>query len=240
MPDQTVYRQVRRGWHEEDQELFDARHQQILTRAVQEVCYLLDRGYHLRNAVTFVANHHLLTDRQRNALLRISASQKSLALRKQKQLDRLPAGCTVQVDALNAVVLMETALSGSLLIRCLDGCIRDLSGLSGTYAIIAATDPAIDAVLQGLQKARAGRAVFWIDAPVSNSGRLRSHLLARGEALQFPLETRMVHNADVALRNQENVISGDSIVLENCRTWYNLYPQLVEACPAAWLIEIRP
>ena len=103
-------------------------------------------------------------------MARMTACPYRLSLRRAHQLDHLEAGCTVNIDAFNAVVITETALSHSVLLKCMDGCIRDLSGLAGTYAIIEKTDQAIDLILKKLKEYEVYKAVFWIDAPVSNSG----------------------------------------------------------------------
>ena len=54
----------------------------------------------------------------------------------------------------------------------MDGNIRDLAGLRGTYKLIDKTDRAIDLIGQELEKLKVSKAVFYLDKPVSNSGRL--------------------------------------------------------------------
>lgn len=228
---------VRRGYCAEDTVLFGEEACRILTRCADDIKYLLERGYPFRSALTFVCNHFLLQERQRNALLRVCASEEMLAQRRAKQLNELVEGCTVHVDAFNAVILMETALSGSMLLKGRDGCYRDLSGLAGTYAVIEKTDPAIERIIRRLQEHKAAEAVFWVDAPVSNSGRLKSHIAEKAEELGFPVDIRMVHNADTELKKQANVISGDSAVIAECCSWYNLYEELIADIPGAWVCE---
>ncbi len=229
---------IRRGYHEEDRKLFGEDARRILSLCADDVTYLLNRGYQYKSAITFVGNHYLLAERQRSALLRICASDEQVRIRKQKQLDSLPDGCTVHIDAFNAVVLMETVLSGSMILKGRDGCYRDLSGLAGTYAVIEKTDPAIEKIIGKLQEHKTARAVFWIDAPVSNSGRLKQHIAEAAEKLSFPIDIRMVRNADSELKKQENVISGDSIVITECRSWYNLYAELAGDEGNIWVFDI--
>lgn len=59
---------------------------------------------------------------------------------------------------------------------CMDGTYRDLAGLRGTYRLIDKTDAAIRLILSELQRLSVNRAVFWLDAPVSNSGRLKTRI----------------------------------------------------------------
>jgi hypothetical protein len=231
---------VRRGYDPEDKKLFNEENMEKLSLCACEASFLLERGYPWKSAITYTSNHRLLSERQRSALARMTACPTRLALRHARQLSHLEQGCTVNVDAFNAVVIMETALSHSLLLKCMDGCIRDLSGLAGTYAIISVTDEAIDLILKKLIQEGAGKAVFWIDAPVSNSGRLKTHIAERAHALSFPIDLKMVHNADAELKKLDHVISGDSEIIEQCQSWYNLYPDLVRDIPGSWLVSVNP
>ncbi len=229
---------VRRGYHEEDRQLFGEEAKAALSICADDITYLLNRGYPYKSALTFVGNHYLLAERQRNALMRICASDAMLKLRRERQLSSLEKGCTVHIDAFNAVVLMETALSGSMLLQGRDGCYRDLSGLAGTYSVIDKTDAAIGHIIRKLQEHDTAKAVFWIDAPVSNSGRLKQHIAEAAERLSFAIDIRMVRDADAELKVQENVISGDSIVISECLSWYNLYEELISELPEKWVFRV--
>ena len=55
----------------------------------------------------------------------------------------------------------------------MDGTIRDLAGLRGTYKLIDKTDRAINLIGEYLQKLKIKKVVFYLDSPVSNSGRLK-------------------------------------------------------------------
>jgi len=213
---------VRRGYHEEDHQLFSEQTLPLLSSCADDITYLLNRGYPYKSAVTFVGNHYLLTERQRNALMRICVSDEMLKTRKQKQLPSLPEKCTVNIDAFNAVVLMETALSHSMLLLGRDGCCRDLSGLAGTYAVIEKTDPAIEHIIEKLQEQHVSKAVWWIDAPVSNSGRLKAKIADIGEGYPFGLDIRIQKDVDRELYGKELVATSDSIILDHCASWVNL------------------
>ena len=62
----------------------------------------------------------------------------------------------------NVLITLESALGGGVLLRCRDGCLRDMASLHGTYRIVDETDPALDALIDGLgsrcrSRARAAR-----------------------------------------------------------------------------------
>lgn len=234
-----VMKHTRRGWFEEDPVLFGKDALPLLSTCAEDIRYLLDRGYPFRTVITFVGNRHRLTERQRTALMRMCASEETIRIRKEKQLAVLEEGCTVHIDAFNAVILMETALSGSMILKGMDGCYRDLSGLAGTYAIIDTTDEAIDRVIRKLQEHHIGKAVFWIDAPVSNSGRLKCHIADMAEKRSLPIDIQMVHDADAVLKEKDHVISGDGEILTECTNWFNLYDELIKDLDDPWVTELE-
>ena len=230
---------VRRGYCDEDAVLFGRKAMVELCECARDITYLLNRGYPFKNAVTFTGNHYQLAKRQRDALMRACASDEMVRIRKEKQLACLHEGCTVHVDGFNAVVLMETVLSGSMVLCGRDGCYRDLSGLAGTYAVIRKTAPAAEAIMRCLQEHGVSKAVFWLDAPVSNSGRLKTLLAETAEKLRFAADIQMVKDADFELKKRENVISGDSAVITECISWYNLYEDLIGNRENTWITEFQ-
>ena len=74
-------------------------------------------------------------------------------------------GKEVHIDGFNIIITLEIALSGSTLLKCMDGTIRDLAGLRGTYRIIGKTHEAIRLLLCRLKELEAERAVFYLDSP---------------------------------------------------------------------------
>ena len=133
------------------------------------------RGYDVKPVTTFVGNHYLFSERQRLALARSVSARESIQKRVNKELlqterGRLPE--TVHIDGFNTVNTLEVALSGSPVFYCRDGVLRDLAGLRGTYRVIDKTQTAIELLLRQLELLYLSEAVFYLDAPVSNSGRL--------------------------------------------------------------------
>ena len=229
---------IRRGFNEEDVISFSSESLTLLRLCAQDIVYLLDRGYPYKTVLTFVGNRHKLTERQRTALMRMCASHEMLRQREEKRLCTLEKGCTVNIDAFNAIVLMETALSGSMILKGMDGCYRDLSGLAGSYAVIDKTEPAVEMIIAALQEHKVSDAVFFVDAPVSNSGRLKTLIAETAEKMEFRIDIRMVRDADAQLKNCSHVISGDSEVISECVSWYNLYEELITKLDHPWITDI--
>lgn len=218
-------KETRRGYVPEDErEFYQASGISLLKRAQEEIFWLLERGYPIKSASVFVGNHHLLSERQRLALVRATSPAAAIAQRVEKLVDQeeMLDGRTVCIDGFNLIITLETALSDSTLIRCMDGTVRDLAGLRGTYRLIDKTDEAVRLVGTQLEKRHVGRAVFYLDAPVSNSGRLRARILELMEGRSFETVVELVPNADVILEKEELVATSDAIILNHCKSWINL------------------
>ncbi len=214
--------ECRRGYVPTDEQEF-FKQIDILRNAARDVRYLLDAGYPIKPATTFVGNHYLLSERQRIALARSLTTQAQAAERRRKELqaDELQ-GAVVHIDAFNTVIALEVAFSGSILLRCMDGAIRDLAGLRGTYRLIDKTDLAVAAIRDALLRAHVARAEFYLDAPVSNSGRLKQKIAEVFEDSGIDLELHVIPDVDRTLMQKDIVITGDAIILDACGHWYGL------------------
>lgn len=219
---------VQRGYSPNDQTEFYGKAFPKLLEAGQDLHYLLDRGYPIKGASTFVGNHFLLSERQRLALARGISATKSIENRRYKERYTLPLGSTVSIDGFNTIITLEVALSGSLLLKCMDGTVRDLAALRGTYRLIDKTEQAISMIGGMLEQLEIGEAVFYLDAPVSNSGRLAEQIHAVLQPAPFEVRVEVIHDVDVTLEKLDNVITSDAIILDKCISWINLNSRIIE------------
>jgi hypothetical protein len=230
---------VNRGYSPDDKRDFTGPSLAALKRSAEDLLFLLDRGYPIGPAATFVGNHYLLSERQRTALKRSVSAEADASARKakQKQPEDM-AGETVNIDGFNVIITLEVAQSGSPVLLCMDGAYRDLAGLRGTYRLIDKTDIAIRSIIGELKKLSAARAVFWLDSPVSNSGRLKVRIAEIAEEESFDAGIEMVNSADAALYSLDNVISSDSVILDRCPSWFNLGERMIPGIPGVWIVDI--
>lgn len=221
-------KKVRRGYVESDYKEFNKKSLIKLKDAQKDICMLLNRGYQIKKVSTFVGNHYLLSERQRLALVRSTCSKEELKLRKEKELTNFEENQTVYIDGFNLIITLEVALSNSTLLKCMDGTIRDLAGLRGTYKLIDKTDRAVNLIGEYLNKHKIKKAVFYLDSPVSNSGRLKIRIFELLDKYEYDVDVELVNNADVVLEKLENVISSDSIIMEKCNGWINVGAKIIE------------
>lgn len=238
---ETQHHSVARGYAFSDQKEFSESAIAILQKAGEEIFWLINRDYPIKSVSNFVGNRYLLSERQRLALVRSISPQKMLHLRREKQKTGKLSGETVFIDTFNQIITLEVALSSSTLLRCMDNTIRDLAGLRGTYRLIDKTIPAIHLIGKALEHLEIAKAVFYLDAPVSNSGRLKQTIADTLSEYSFSTETELVDCVDPILMQLPNVITGDAIILDHCKSWINLMDQIFQReLPDVRCMELFP
>ena len=237
MPDTRTHR----GPHPQDAQLFSPDHHATLKAAVADLSWLLGRGYAWKSGLKLVGDRHGLTQRQRTAVWRSACSSDAQADRRARarSLESL-RGRPLAVDGYNLLITVESALGGGVILVGCDGCYRDLASLHGTYRKVDETLPATMLIGEYLASLSTERAEWFLDSPVSNSGRLRGLLLEVASDRGWRWEAQLKQNPDRHLAACPNpVASTDSWVLDHCCQWVNLARGLIEACvPAANVVPL--
>ena len=220
---------AKRGYVPEDDRNFSPGEIEKMRTASRYIAYLINEGYGLKQASTFVGNHYLFSERQRLALMRSLATKEQLTNRRNREISLTElAGQWVLVDGFNTIITMEVMLNDSILLTCMDGTVRDLASLRGTYRIIPETESAVRILFDTLKEAKVQKVTILLDEPVSNSGSLKALIAEVGEAYHFCLDIRILKAVDRELYAKDNVITSDSIILDNCNSWVNLMKRCME------------
>ncbi|MDF2802280.1 MAG: hypothetical protein K0S61_2183 [Anaerocolumna sp.] len=221
---------TRRGYVESDEKEFKLDAVDKLKLAGMDIIYLINKGYNIKGASTFVGNHFLLSARQRMALIRIISPYQALHKRIKKERKNSFTGISVNIDGFNTIITLEVAISGSILLRGMDGTIRDMAGLRGTYKLIDITDKAIMLLGEALDRLQVAEVNIYLDAPVSNSGNLKARLYELLQLFSFKLHILCVNQVDKILETLDNVVTSDSIILDKCIGWVNLNSTIIDRC----------
>ena len=237
MPDKRTHR----GPHPADAKLFAPAAIADLTSALADFSLLLTKGYAEKSALKLVGDRFSLTQRQRLAIMRSACSDKQLTSRKQSQLKIADlAGKALAVDGYNVLITVEAAMSNAVIFKGRDGCFRDLAGIHGTYRKVTETIPAVELIGGFLNQIGVVSALWLLDSPVSNSGRLKTLIGELARKNSWDWEIKLLTSPDAKLINTELVVaSGDSVILDNCKSWVNLARAIIEKkLPAAWLVDL--
>lgn len=223
-------KQRNRGKAPNDDSLFNDKWQQIFYEAVKDMSYLLSREYGSKASVQIVGNKYRLNARQQKALLGMSASDVSVELRKNKEVfsDAL-RGKEVIIDGFNLLIILESAISGAYVFKGKDSAYRDVTSVHGGYKKVVQTEAAIVMIGKMLQELGVSKASWYLDAPISNSGRLKTHLREFAERKNYPWEIHLVNNPDKELIASDKImISSDAWILEDGKQWFNAMDYLLQ------------
>ncbi len=239
MPDKRRHR----GPHPLDAKLFALDQVDALRGAVGDFSWLLERGYAAKSALQLVGNRFGLHERQRLAVLRSSCGETARLSRQSREVAIADwRGKVMQLDGYNVLMTVEAALGGGVMLCGRDGCLRDMAALHGNFRRVEETAAAANLIGEFLHLCGVARAVWWLDSPVSNSGRLKSLLGQIAAERGWEWEVHLAFDADAALKKLHDegiIVSADSVILDNVGAWANLAGALVEAeVSGAWMVDL--
>lgn len=202
----------------------------LLRAAMVDVCWLLDRGYSAPSVLKLVGDRFHLVERQRMALMRSACRAAEANGRRQREVEATAlAGQRLDIDGYNVLMTIESALAGAVILRGRDGCWRDLASMNGTFHKVDETLPALHLVGAWLARHGVGEAVWLLDKPISNSGRLRALMLevaaANGWCWQVVLEPAVDRTLAASA---EVVATADSAILDRAGRWFSLARAVIE------------
>lgn len=235
------HRQLHRGPAPEDERLFGQRHLPRLQAAVADLCWLLDRGYAAASALELVGNHYALTRRQRMAVGRVACSAEAVRRRLAHQVQpQALRGEELWLDGYNVLTILETALAGGIVLVGRDGCCRDIAGVHRRYRKVQETVPALELIDRLASSWGVSRCHWWLDQPVSNSGRLKTLILEVAARTGLPTTVDLAFNPDGILAQTPHVVaSSDGVILDRCQRWVNLVRlAIARHVPQARLVEL--
>ena len=84
--------------------------------------------------------------------------------------------------------------------------------------------------------------VWYLDSPVSNSGRLRALILQAAEAKGWDWQVELVYNPDPILAESPDLVAtADAGILDRCARWIPLARlAIVASVPGANVIDLAP
>ncbi|HEU5395957.1 MAG TPA: DUF434 domain-containing protein [Verrucomicrobiae bacterium] len=230
-----------RGPAPEDERQFAAGQLPAMRSAAADLCWLLDRGYALRSALELTGNRYSLTARQRTAVSRSVCSREDAGQRQRRSVGPGQlAGQPLWIDGYNVLTIVESALGGGVVLLCRDGCCRDIAGIHRRYRQVNETIPALELVGRAAKELGASGCCWWLDKPISNSGRLKKLILETASANGWNMEVELTFSPDHVLAQTDNIIAtSDGIVLDRCRRWLNFSHWIIEQhVPQARLVDL--
>lgn len=236
------HKQKHRGQHSNDPKLFHPDKLPVINEAVDDLSFLLSRGYSDNSSLKIVGDRYRLTQRQRKAVLRASCSNEALVSRQIHTLEASQiTGKSLAIDGYNLLITIESGLGGGIVLNCRDGCFRDIASVHGTYRKVEETLPALHLIGQSLKKLKVKEVIWYLDKPVSNSGRLKQIILAFAAKHDFKWKVYLVNSPDKEMAGSEDrvSISSDGWVIDHSKSWFNLAKHIINQIPQANVIYVK-
>lgn len=238
MPDKRIHR----GPHPADAKLFAPAAVANLKLALADFSLLLTKGYAEKSALKLVGDRFSFTERQRLAVMRSACSDQQRMSRKQRQVELGElAGRLIAIDGYNVLITVEAAMSGACVFKGRDGCLRDLASIHGTYRKVTETIPAVELIGGFLAEIGVTKALWLLDSPVSNSGRLKTLIGELTRQNSWDWEIKLLISPDAELAKTDMVVaSSDSVVLDRCKSWVNLARAIIEKkLTEVWCVDLQ-
>lgn len=135
----------------------------------------------------------------------------------------------VWIDGYNLLIGIESALSGGFLFKGMDGCWRDMASIHGNYRQVEETIASLELAGMILNELKVQEVNWLLDAPVSNSGRLKTLMRTIAEKHAWNWNIELVPDPDAQLSIvKEIIITSDGIILNACDQWFNLMDYLLK------------
>jgi hypothetical protein len=234
-------RRTHRGPHPEDARLFAAETHSKLSQAVDDMCWLLSRGYAPHSSLKLVGDRYALVARQRIAVARCSCSDDNA---ERRLIHEAPAqslsGRPLKLDGYNVLTTIEAALSGGVILAARDRAYRDMASMHGSYRKVSETLPALELLGAELADLSVAESIWYLDRPVSNSGRLKTLMEELAWKKRWPWRIELASNPDDLLaESPEIIVTADSVILDRCSAWYNLARQIITRhVQQAWIVDL--
>ncbi len=235
------HKQRHRGQNSRDPELFNEKFIGILNQAVEHMSWLITRGYGDKSSLKLVGDRFRLRQRQRKALYRAYCTDQARDARKEKELStRDIVGKNFAIDAYNLLISIESGLAGGLVFACRDGTYRDIASIHGTYRRVEETLPALKLIGRTLKDLGVEKSYWFLDQPISNSGRLGHMMREISDTHSFDWEVELVNNPDKTIAEGQDwiSISSDGWILDNSVSWFNLNRYIIDQLSEANVLNL--
>ena len=213
----------------------------MLRRATDDLCWLRSRGYPDKASLKLVGDRYQLRSRQRSALQRCAVGDAALRRRIASRVDSAAVrGRPLLLDGYNVLLTVEAALGGGVVLKARDGAFRDMAAMQSHFRRVNQTRPALGLIGATLAELGCATARWYLDRPISNSGRLKAMMRELAGESGWPWEVELESNPDRVLRRSAEIVAtADGGILDRGPAWLNLARQVVEdRVPSAWVVDL--
>lgn len=203
--------------------------------AIEDLRYLLSRGYDRSSAIKFIGDRYLLSKEQRLFLYRAVYPEEVSLLHKSKLAPPEEIkGSRLLIDGFNVIWTVFSAVKGYPVFLCDDGIVRDISGIHGSTInkeIFSELELIVFNIVQLMPK----ETIFFFEKQISKSGEIAKKVRALLKENGLFGDARLVTSPDYELTSIEGIVSSsDSIIIEKAKRIFDLAAYIINK------LNIRP
>jgi hypothetical protein len=191
--------------------------------SVQDLVWMLERGYPKKPAIEAVGNRYRLNHNERMILYRGVFDLKTAERRRKKIIDpfKSPAG-KLLIDGYNVFITIFSYLKGMCVFRAFDGYVRDVSEVFGSVRITDQMKRSIDALVSFMEDLTGKTEVcILLDKPKKeheDSINLLSIIETKTQYIHQSVDVRMVKSVDSEISKRAEpstaVATSDTRIIE--------------------------
>ncbi len=201
--------------------------------AVQELRFLLNRGYSRTTALNFVTNHYRFPLEVRHFLARCVFSTREIDKNSGKAVGVAGLrGKRLGVDGYNLLITMESILMGKVVVACDDGYVRDLRAVFGKYRKSHVTSKAIPLIVSIIKSSGVKSMDVLFDKQVGHSGDTASEFRKVMKIADVRGAAKAVVGVDMKLRRYGVVATSDRAVIEHAKNVWDIPAEILKSVEA--------
>ena len=188
--------------------------------AIKIYKFLLEKRFPQRAILKLVGDRFKLNSTERTILYRGVCTDKNARHRKSKlAFTKDIQNKRIHIDGYNVLITIGSYLNGSLVFIGNDNFLRDASEVHGKVFRTELLQRAIALTFDYLKKNKVSGLHFYLDKPVSNSGRLSAKLNNYIQDHKFSGSAKTVNSPDFVLKkvNKDIIATSDSSIIDNCK-----------------------
>jgi len=188
-----------------------------LIDAIKDYSYFMEKDYPYKAILKIIGDRYRLTKVQRSVLQRGIAKKQKADSRKLKiaNIDDAKRKL-ILIDAYNILITIKSYIDGKFLFIGNDGFLRDTSEDHGQIKNIDKMKKPCSILMDLLKTVNPEYLVFYLDSPISNSGKLSHHLLSLLKKYMVNGKSEVVRSPDHLLSNSKKgiVCTSDSVIID--------------------------
>lgn len=200
----------------------------VKKEAIEDLRYLLSRGYDRSSAIKFIGDRYLLSKEQRLILYRAVYPEEAALLHKSKLISPGEVkGNRLLIDGFNVIWTVFSAIKGRPVILCDDGLIRDISGIHGSI-IEEDVFSGLKLIISNVAQLIPSETIFFFEKQISKSGEIAKMVKMLLRESDLLGDARLTTSPDHELTSLDGIVStSDSIVVEKAKKVFDLAAYII-------------